>query len=80
MRAEDLSGLPPAFVITAEFDPLRDQGMAYAEAMAAAGVPVTARVYDGMFHGFLSMTELMDVAKVAFDDAVAALRAAFEEA
>jgi acetyl esterase len=80
MRAEDLSGLPPAFVITAEFDPLRDQGMAYAEAMAAAGVPVTARVYDGMFHGFFSMTELMDVAKVAFDDAVAALRAAFEEA
>jgi acetyl esterase len=80
MKAPDLSGLPPAFVVTAEFDPLRDQGMEYAEALAAAGVPVTAEVYDGMFHGFFAMTALIDAAKVAFDDAVAALRAAFEEA
>jgi acetyl esterase len=80
MRARDLAGLPPAFVVTAEFDPLRDQGMAYAEALVAAGVPVTAEVYEGMFHGFFAMTAMIDAAKVAFDDAVAALRAAFEEA
>jgi acetyl esterase len=80
MRARDLAGLPPAFVVTAEFDPLRDQGMAYAEALVAAGVPVTAEVYEGMFHGFFAMTAMIDAAKVAFDDAVAALRAAFGEA
>jgi acetyl esterase len=48
--------------------------------MAAAGVPVTARNYEGMFHGFFGMTALIDAAKLAFDDAVAALRAAFGEA
>lgn len=74
-----LTGLPPAMVITAEFDPLRDQGMAYAEALAAAGVSVTAEIYEGMFHGFFAMPNLIDAAQVAFDDAVAALRAAFGE-
>jgi len=77
IRADDLSGLPPAFVITAEYDPLRDQGTAYAAAMRDAGTPVEAKTYAGMFHGFLSMVEYIDSGKVAFDDAVAALRAAF---
>jgi acetyl esterase len=76
LRAADLTGLAPAFVITAEYDPLRDQGRGYAEAMRDAGNAVTATTYDGMFHGFFTMSALIDRAKVAFDDAIAALRAA----
>jgi acetyl esterase len=80
MQASSCAGLVPACVITAEFDPLRDQGMAYAEKMRGDGVLVEAKVYDGMFHGFFSLVEWIDAGKVAFDDAVAALRAAFARA
>ena len=75
LRAKDLSGLPPAFVVTAQYDPLRDQGCSYADALRACGNQVESVIYDGMFHGFFSMSEQIDAAKVAFGDAVAALRA-----
>jgi acetyl esterase len=75
IRASDLSGLPPAVVITAEFDPLRDEGEAYADALEAAGVPVVARRYDGMIHGFVSMPMLFPEA----DDAVAQIADAVRE-
>jgi acetyl esterase len=63
-------------VVTAEFDPLRDEGEAYGRKLAEAGVPVDIRRYDGMFHGFFSMTAFLDGAKQATADAHAALREA----
>ena len=74
IRADDFSGLPPAIVITAEYDPLRDEGEAYAEALDAAGVPVVVQRYDGMIHGFVSMPMLFPEA----NDAVVRIADAIE--
>lgn len=60
LLADDLSGLPPAHVWTAGFDPLRDEGRAYAERLAAAGVPTRYRCLDDQVHGFLGMGVLPD--------------------
>ena len=71
-----LAGLPPAFVLTAECDPLRDQGEAYARRLQQAGVAAQAKRYDGMFHPFFSLGGIIDGARTAVADAAAALRAA----
>ncbi|MFC6835888.1 alpha/beta hydrolase [Halomarina ordinaria] len=67
LRARDLSGLPPALVVTAGFDPLRDEGVAYARRLAEAGVPADHDHYPSMVHGFLSLTGAVDVADEAMD-------------
>jgi acetyl esterase len=76
IRNRDLTGLAPAFVVTAEYDPLRDQGRAYLDAMRAAGNTATGRTYSGLFHGFFPMGDFIDAARCAFDDAVVAVRSA----
>jgi acetyl esterase len=72
----DLRGLPAAFVVTAECDPLRDQGETYARKLAEAGVPVTQKRYDGMIHPFFSLAGIIDGGREAIGDAAAALREA----
>lgn len=76
LRASDLRDLPPAHVITVEYDPLRDQGLAYIAALRDAGVAVTSQPVPGLFHGFFGMGPQIDAAQVAVDEAITAVRAA----
>jgi acetyl esterase len=77
MRAASLGGLPPALVITAEFDPLRDEGEAYARKLEEAGVHVRLKRYDGMIHGFFGMGRVLEQGKQAMAEAAGSLRLAF---
>ena len=77
--AEDLGGLPPAIVITAEFDPLRDDGEAYAEALEEAGVPVLRRRFDSLIHGFFAMGVASDAASAAIEEVCAELSKALNQ-
>lgn len=75
VRATDFDGLPPATVITAGYDPLRDDGAGYAEKLKAAGVPTTYRCFEGTIHGFASM-EMLQSSVEALDMMAKALKAA----
>jgi acetyl esterase len=77
LRAADLSGLPPAFVLTAEFDPLRDEGELYADRLSAAGVQTHRKRYDGTIHGCVSLAGVLDAGRMATNDAAAWLQERF---
>jgi acetyl esterase len=70
LRAKNLMGLPPALILTAEFDPLRDEGEAYAARLQNAGVESKAVCYDGMIHGFTRRFQLLDEAHQALSETV----------
>jgi acetyl esterase/lipase len=76
LYADDLSGLPPALVITAEFDPLRDEGEAYCARLQQGRVAAKVSRYDGMIHGFFSMGAIVEAARPATVEAADALRSA----
>lgn len=78
LRSTDLSGLPPALVITAGFDPLRDEGEAYAHALERAGTPVTLRRCDGFIHGFANMSGVSRACHEVVVEIAALLRDQFD--
>ena len=79
LHASSLSGLPPALIMTAEFDPLRDQGRAYADALTAAGVPARYLPGPGLIHGFANLTGFVDAAARLMDEAAAWLKTTLHE-
>ena len=78
LRAPSLSGLPPAYVVTAEHDPLRDEGFAYADRLREARVPVEHRHYGSQIHAFFTFTGVLDDADKAVAEAGSAIRTALE--
>ncbi|MGA4995216.1 alpha/beta hydrolase [Nonomuraea bangladeshensis] len=77
LRAEDLTGLPATFIVTAELDLLRDQGIRYADALREAGVPVTHRAVEGVPHAFLSFTRDVQISRDVLNEIGDAIGAAF---
>lgn len=80
IRAADVSGLAPAYITTAELDPLRDEGKAYAVRLRKAGVPCTHICYEGQIHGFSAMGAIIEEGTLCLYQAAAALRFAFDKA
>ncbi len=77
LLAKSLAGLPPAYVLTAGFDPLLDEGREYADRLQREGVPTEYRNYPDMVHGFITMGRVLDTANAALADCARALRAAW---
>lgn len=77
LRAQDLSGLPDATIIAAEYDPLVDEAVAYADALKASGVKTRCTVYEGMTHGFNNRVGVIDAAKEALDEAAEGIKESF---
>jgi len=75
--ADDFADLPPAFILTAGYDPLKDEGSAYADKLRAAGVEAEFVEYGGMIHGFITMGGLIDAAAESMEAGAAALARAF---
>src|SRR3546814_10853166 len=80
IKASSLANLPPTLIIAAQCDVLCDDGIAFAEALRAAGTPVERREYAGMIHGFFGMAPAIDDAVAVQRDATAALRERFAQA
>ena len=80
LLASDLSGLPDALCITAEMDPLRDEGEAYAHQLREAGVTVRLSRYQGMFHGFFAMTQIAEEARQANEEVASVLKSVLDGA
>ncbi|MEX2131096.1 MAG: alpha/beta hydrolase, partial [Pseudohongiellaceae bacterium] len=80
LHATDHSGLPAAHVITAGFDPLQDEGIAYADKLRAAGVAVTHQLYAGMLHGFITQPKYIDVCQSALKDCAEKLKQGYASA
>ncbi len=77
-KASSFAGVAPAHIVTAQYDPLRDEGKAYGDLLEAAGVPVGYRCYEGLMHNFIQQTAVVTAAKKAVDDMAAALADAFK--
>jgi len=77
LRAKDLRGLPPALIITAQYDVLRDEGERYGARLAEAGVPAKVSRYEGMNHGFFNMYGIVDKAKQALEESASWLKERF---